>query len=226
MSGALRIIIIIFTFICLVTLVIFSTELVLLNRDREPNVMGHTPGNEDLNDEELEYPPEYDEPEGTDSEQNDDEHIEEEQIIVHAGERTTFTMPGNLTMILYVQTEYFEVVEDGARSLIYLRESEDVFLEVLMIVIPHGAQVFAEDFLAMDFGAEDAVTEGSQFIANSSVMGIFTMAVDEDSGFEAWIHEIYETDDLGIAFTIAYQDETQRNMLIELLDSLQLLPAD
>ena len=228
MNKTLKILIMFFTVVCFAMLVVFCVELVLQNRGVERGVI-QAPGNiDDLNDD-LQGYNENDDDEPPDDDPPEDEApeplLEWHEILMPSGE---------FVLGMYVDINSFEHddSEEVVDWFIYLGEGATAFLGIHMVLIPEDSDNYAIDFMENRFEVQGVPYEMYYYderyrsisISDSELSGVYAIAIDEDVTFKTWILAIPYTDNLGVAITIRYQDDTQRLALEAILNTMELLP--
>jgi len=230
MNKIIKRIILIFTVICAMVLIVFSVELILLNRDAEnedagPSVSGSpSPGNDNNGTGRGE--PEASPPAAANG--SGESPSSAEPAPPPKGTRIERLMPDDSNLVFYVDEESF------THTVTEMEDILDVFvfkgdgtadMEIRFVFMPLGVRAFADSFLKVNFEVEDSSTYGEESIRHSTLRGVFTSGTKSGTFYETWIYTFSdpEFDDMGIAFVINFQNETQRNALYDILDSLDMI---
>ena len=229
MNKTLKILIMFFSVVCLAVLVVFCVELFLQNRGVERGVI-QAPAvtTDDSNDQ----PPDYnDNEEYQPQEEEPPEDIPPEPLL----EWREIIMPsGEFVLGMYVDINSFEHddTEEVVDSFIYLGEGATAFLGIHMVRIPEESDNYAIEFMENSFGVQGVPDEmyyyderyRITFIGDSDLSGVYAIAIEEEVTYETWILAIPYTDNLGVAITIRWQNDTQRIGLEAILNTMELLP--
>ena len=233
MSRTVKNIVVVFTIVCVIFLVIFSAELILLNRDSE-------------NGERVSDLPESASPgsgnngagtgaaagaanQKSDSGENgESDPADQPPLPVPAGTRIVQTMPDDTDLVFYVDESLFERTandEEDVIDIFSFKGGIPAGLEIRFVFMPQGVSAFAEDFLEVNYGAANSSVEGEEPIRNSGLKGVFVSGIGDGMAYESWIYSFSdpEFDNMGVMFIINYQNERQRSLLHEILDSLEMV---
>lgn len=225
MNSTIKKIIVIFTILCALFLVVFSVELILINRNQEegdsgPAISGGAQPEDGENGEE---------PGTTGGDQpgaaagNGTSAPAGGTPPVPAGTRHDRMMPDDMELVFYVEEGQFEHTMSEQEDVIdyfSYRGAGAAGLEIRFVFMPHGVSAFANTFLEIDYGAQEITTGGEETIRRSRLRGYFASGTRDGTTYEAWIYTGFE--DMGLAFIINYEDQAQRNALNVILDTLEM----
>lgn len=233
MSKTVKSVVVVFTILCALFLIIFSAELILLNRDSdnsngEPDPAGSvTAGNgnngADKNPARGEGNSHADAVGGGASGSADGLRQP-----APTGTRNEQTMPGDMKLVYYVDDALFKhtetELEDVIDELSFIDGGPAGF-EIRFVFMPQGVNVFAEDFLEVNFGVGDSSVESEEPIRHSPLRGVFVSGAKNETYYESWIYKFSdpEINDLGLMFIINFQNEDQRSALHGILDTLEMV---
>ena len=232
MSRTIKSAVVVFTILCAIFLIIFSVELILLNRDSENNEGapalsgGQPPGNRNSDADVTNGSGETNAQASAGGDGAPD-RTGESRPPAPAGTRYEQIMPDGTYLVYYVDGELFGhtlTEEENTIDLFSFGGDETAGLEIRFAQMPQGINAFARDFLETDFGVVDSSVEGEESIRNSTLKGIYSSGTGNEALYEAWIHSFSdrEFDDMGVIFIISYQNEIQRSALYRILDTLEM----
>ena len=233
MNKTIKRVIVVFTILCAVLLIVFSLELILINRDTEkgnaePSQSGNQPVGNGSSSQGAE-------PSGTnspDTENSDGDTAptggSQPPPPPPVGTRYERLMPDDSDLVFYVDGDYFNHTETELEDILDIftyRGSGTAGLEIRFVFMPQGVSAYAENFLELNFGVADASVEGEETISRSRLRGTFASGTGNGTTYETWVYTFSnpEFDNLGVIFLINYQNETQRSALYTILDSLDMV---
>ena len=227
-----------FTVLCALVFVIFCIELIVLNGGRdgdsregqaasegasaETEGSGNSPPTiGDGKSSGESEPPESGQPDGDESPGG--------ARPAPIGKAHLLSMPDSMELVLYADEQDFEYTEDlGTEERLAMftyRDGENSSLEIRFgSVTLLGPDVLAEDIIG-DFPGDVRITQtGEGPILRSPLSAVSYFGKDGDLSYEIWIHTVLksETDSLAVVFIINYKDNTQRNALYAILDSMEM----
>jgi len=208
-------------------LIVFTIELILLNRsvddgDSEPALSGSAPDNADGNGDTETADAS---PPGTAN--NGGPGTSAEAPPTPTGTMHVRLMPNDMDLVFYVDANLFEhtlTEQEDIIDVFSLRGDGTATLDIRFVFMPQGINSYADNFLEVDFGAQVSASQGEESIRRSPLRGVFASGTMNDTTYEAWIYRFAdpELENLGLAFIINFQNETQRNALYAVLDSLEI----
>jgi len=232
MNKTIKKIIVVFTILCAVLLLVFSVELILVNRDSgtgdaEPSLSGSQPLGNGGNSDADPGTPEAN-PSGTSGSNGETTTSNDPPPPPPTGTRFERLMPDDVNLVFYVDGELFEHSETELEDIL------DVFrfkgggtagLEIRFVFMPQGVNTYADNFLEVNFNVSDSASHGEETIKRSRLRGVFASGTSDGTTYEAWIYTFSnpEFDNLGVSFIINFQNETQRSALYSVLDSLEMV---
>ena len=203
------------TFVCVIVLIVFCIQLIVLNRGVTPPEQGSviSGGSQNAGEEA--------EPEDTDG--------EDEISAVDApatprpppqGTRRQIRVSQSNMLIVYSQDELFDFEERDFDWWFLYTGGGLATLEIKHTMIsPQGIEAHALDFLNQYTGGTEAVYNGEASIGGSDLRGHHVTARHGNETYEAWIHILLDSD-LALAFLICYENDQQKNALYEVLGTL------
>jgi len=234
MNKTVKRVILVFTVLCALLLIVFSLELILINRDTdkgnaEPSQSGSPPPGNGNSNQGSETP-------GTSTPDTDSGNrnpapaggTQPPPPPPPTGTRYERLMPDDSELVYYVDGDYFNHTETEHEDILdrfSYRGTGTAGLEIRFVFMPHGVNTYAENFLELNFGITNASVEGEEYICRSPLRGVFVSGTGNETTYETWVFTFSnpEFDDLGVVFLINYQNETQRNALYKILDSLYMV---
>jgi len=136
----------------------------------------------------------------------------------------------NSTLVFYADNELFSLTEpvthDGL-GIIVFEGTGIAELHINIVAVPKDIKAYAGGYLSMDFGVGQSTVSDEDYIGLSPLMGVKVSGVSQGSTFEAWIHRLSAPDpeDIALAFVINYQNEAQKDLLYDIINSLDIIPA-
>ena len=240
MSKTGKNLLIAFTLVCMIVLIIFTVELLILNKDNNGDSNGisnggSNGGSENESSMSESVPSEADNsadisllsPSDNEPSSEITDNQPSDSALPNAGTRyslmiTSSDLPNNL-LVWYVDEELFECTDnDPDQVFSYLGEGT-ASLEIRVVYIPQGAETYAESYLNRYLDGNESYVSGIGQIRQSLIDGVFVSGVNDGETFEAWIHSIPDDPNyMGVAFVIRYSNNDQRNALYTILDTLDL----
>ena len=226
MSNLLKNILLGFTFVCLIALVVFCIQIIVLNRGVDPITPGSiVSGGIQQGDED---------PDATGDGSSDDGNGEgtggEEGMLdmpvtprpLPQGERHSWLVTENNRLIIYVRDDLFEF-EQRDRDWWFLYTGGGVAtLEITFTLVPLiGIAQHIETLLNEYSGSTRAEFTGEELIQNSELRGFHASVNHGGEMYEIWLHNLMDSD-LSLVFLINYANDHQREALYEALSSLSI----
>jgi len=209
--------------VCVIALIVFCIQLIVLNRGVEPKeqgsvVAGGPPqqGNEE---------PDGNEP--ADGDANTDGAIDtpDEQQTPRQppqGTRRTIMVSDNSRLVIYAQEELFDYdIGDIDWWFTYKGEGNAALGISFEFITFQGMAAHAESFLNSYAGGEEAIFSGEEAIRGSSLRGYHVTTQRGGETFEAWLYPMIGSD-ISLAFVINYSNDQQRDALYEVLSSMDM----
>ena len=210
-----------FTIVCVVVLIVFCIQIIVLNRGVDPAETG--PG--------ISSGPQGDE--GQDA-QGDDEQTgdgeDDPGTPVQAtprpppqGRRHEIRVTPESYLVVYARDELFNFEEREADWWFYYTGGGTATLEISYIMItPIGVAAHAESHLNNYTGGTDAQFTGEESISGAEIRGYHASAMYGGAMYESWIHTLLGSD-LALVFVIHYENNQQRDALYEVLSTLDMI---
>jgi len=218
MSNITKNLLLALTLVCVIVLIVFCIQLIVINRGVEPAGAGSTvSGDSQQEDEDTEE---------DENEPGDDEDFDPGPAITTPrpppqGTRYELRVTENSQLIVYAREELFEFTQDELDWWFTYTGGGAAALEISFTLIsPQGAAAHAETFLSNYSGGRSEFG-GEESIHGSPISGYHVSAQQGSEWYEAWIHTLADSD-LALAFVINYQNEQQRAALYEVLSSLEI----
>jgi len=236
LSKTAKNLILAFTVLCGVFLIVFSIELVMLNRDAGDEGAGQPspvetpdgtadnapgPGTDGAG------PAEGTDPDGDAGTGGDDGQPGGARP-APTGARHEMPVSSDMTLVVYADEELFEQIffesEDILRAFTYQGGGYAAF-RIDAIFMQAGVEEFAKDYLYNDFGVEASVVGREDYIGLSELRGVTITGAEDGTYYEAWIYSFTdpELEGQGLAFVISYENSAQKNALYDILDTLEIM---
>ena len=218
------------TLVCIIAIIVFCIQLIVINRGVTPVEPGTTisggtqqPAGETGSDSD-----EGDE-DASQGEDRDDGSDDEEAPPLQntprpppSGARRSFPVTSNSRLIVYSNDDLFDFVQgDLDWWFLYIGEGEATLEIAFEMVTTQGIAAHAETFLINYSGSESSQFNGEEIIQGSALRGYHVSANVARGTYEAWLHNL-EGSDLALVFVIFYENEMQKNALYEILSSLDI----
>jgi len=226
------------TLVCVIVLIIFCVELIVLNRNVDPAERGSTASEKPSAEEE--------DPDGdpTGEEQSGDtdgtgesgasgengtngsgDDAQRSPRPTPVGKRYELPMPHNMKLELYAKDELFDYIENDLDWWFVYSGGGIASLEISFTVTsPHGIAADAETYLNNYTEGDNSTGGGEEQIKGSPLRGYYVSAERDGEMYEAWLHSL-PASEFAIVFVISYRDDQQKNALYEVLDSLDIMSA-
>jgi len=215
------------TLVCVIALVVFCIQLIVLNRGVEPVGSGATvSGGSQQDDEDPDAEESSDVQDGEDGEGGFGDSLINAMPATPRpppqGMRASIMVAENTHLIVYYREESFDFeIGDLDWWFIYTGAGEAT-LEIAFTQIPQqGAAAHAETFLNNYSGSTTSEFFGDQSIQGSQINGYHVSARAGGGVYEAWLH-LLPNSDLALAFVIYYENDFQKEALYELLSTLSM----
>ena len=226
MNTTVKRIILIFTLLCVVLLVVFCVELLLLNRSVEnPEATPPEPPPAEVPPVEPEIPPAQPEDETPPS--DEPPQPPPGDGAEGAGTRYELALVSDVTLVLYVDDEVFEL-EDMEQTWIFNYMDGSAKFEISPVYLPQGAAVYANSFLDGYLNGEPYNIRGARPIGNSPISGIYATGATEDAEtVSAWISaiETVDGDNMGMVVVMTHSDDEGRDAILSALDTMTMITA-
>jgi hypothetical protein len=240
MNKTVKNIVMVFTLLCVLFLIVFCVELILVNREAAQNDTGAAisasePSQPDENEEGEEPANGNGEDNGNGGDSNGDNgdaNGGETIVIPVPQDGTRFELPmlgEDQTLIVYADESLFRYSEGEADWLFTYLGEGTASLEIAFdfITPPGGMERLAGVFLDGYLDGGESTVLGEQEIGESELRGhaITGEQADGDLTFEAWIHSLTGSMDVGTAvvFVMKYENEGQRAALYTIIDSMEMV---
>jgi len=215
------------TLVCVIALIVFCVQLIVLNRGVEPREPGATISSDSQQDDDEEDPDSEatdDETPNADGADGVSEPVQTTQRPPPQGTRHELLVDADTAtkLIIYAGEELFEFVENETNwEFVYSGEG-DALLEIgFMFVSPRGLAADAETYLSNYTDGAESEFDGEQPIQDSELRGYHLSAQHGSTSYEAWIHAL-PANDLALVFVISYINSQQRDALYEILSTMEM----
>ena len=234
MSKLLKNVIIAFTMLCVVVLIVFLVEMLIINGEnsdggeKAPTVSGSAPSGNLVNQGGGAPPSD------TGGHGNDGTTDEPPEPDVSrpppSGKRHELEISSDRNLVVYADEELFSYEEAESEDVIgafTFLGSGTASLEIRFVYMQQGVSAFVTNFLSMTYEIPGATVAGEEQIRNSPLSGIRVTGNKDIEIYEAWIHVFAdaEVEGTGLALVINYENEMQKLNLYEILDSLDIIEA-
>ena len=215
------------TLVCVIALIVFFVQLIVLNRGVEPRETGATVSGDSQHEDEKEDPDHDAAGEEMPDADGGDGDIEPAQLTPRPPPQGTrhellVAVDTETKLIIYAREELFEFVENETNWEFLYSGEGDAALEIgFMFVSARGLAADAETYLSNYTDGAETAFGGEQSIQDSELRGYYLSAQHGDTSYEAWIHALPDSD-LALVFVISYVNSQQRDALYEILSTMEL----
>jgi len=222
MSNISKNLLLALSLVCVIALIVFCIQLIVLNRGVEPKEQGSVVagGSQQDGDEQNGD----DEPSGDASADDDDRipDIQQTPPPPPQGTRRSIMVSENSNLIIYAREELFDYeVGDIDWWFTYKGEGNASLGISFLFITFQGMAAHAEQFLNSYAGGEEASFTGEESIRGSQLRGYHVSTQRGGETFEAWLYPLIGSDD-SLVFVINYSNDQQRDALYEVLSSLSM----
>ena len=209
------------TVVCIIAVIVFCIQLIIINSgvDRnQPGSASGTPGQSTGDDGD----------EAPDGENGDGEESGTAPVATPRpppqGTRHQISISDNNILVIYAREEIFEYEDEGLEWLFHYIAGGTATLEIVFTMIPpaQSGGDHAESFLNRYTGGTDAAFTREEMIQGSTVSGFHASARHGNNTYEVWIHDIVGND-VALAFVIQYENDQQKEALYDVLGTLDIL---
>jgi hypothetical protein len=218
-----------FTLVCIIVLIVFSIELIVVNRktgDNKTNGPSVSGNASDGTEKPTDKPP----ADGGSTATGNNPNQSTGPSTPPTGKPYTMRISSRDMIALHAEEELFEYAQMSDRYVFTYTDGETAMLEVRPIHIPLGAAKRAETILDSYLGGNEPQLGGAGPIKDSSLSGEYVSGVKDGETSEAWIYTMQDDPDndfidMGVAFIISYSNNEQKNALYDVLDTLTLISS-
>jgi len=215
MSNITKNLLLALTLVGVIALIVFSIQLIILNRGVEPadsgaTISGGSQGDEDPDNTENGY--------GTDGlfDPNPNTPRPPPQ-----GTRRDPLVAENTRLVIYSSDDWFDFEQSDFDWLLTYKGEGNASLRISFTSITQGVAAHAEDYLNNYSGSSTSEYTGEQAIHGSPVIGYHVTTQAGGSVYEAWIVNLDDSD-VALVLIITYQNDQQKDALYLVLSSLDI----
>lgn len=199
---------------CIVAILVFTVQLIVINRGVEPidrDVAAGSAPEAEVPDDEEDYEPEPT-PVATPM----------PTLPPRDGTREELRISVDKVLVIYYEPEVFDFVQ-GELDWQFLHRATAAGLEIeYMVLTPAGLTEDGLNYLNAYMGGEGAEFGGEENIHGSLVSGFHLHGRQDERIYEAWIYT-FPGGELAIVFVINYTNPTQRDALYSLLSTMEII---
>jgi len=208
--------------VCVIALIVFCIQLIVLNRGVEPREPESiTTGGPPQGDEDTETIGD----ESTEGDASPDDFSDMQQApppLPPQGTRRTIMVSDNSRLIIYARDELFDYdVGDIDWWFTYKGDGNASLGISFEFITFQGMAAHAESFLNSYTGGTGAIFSGEESIRGSLLRGYHVTAQNGGETFEAWLYPMIGSD-ISLVFVINYSNDQQRDALYEVLSSMDM----
>ncbi|MDR2590083.1 MAG: hypothetical protein LBC71_03730 [Oscillospiraceae bacterium] len=203
------------TLVCVIAIIVFSIQLIVINSGIEPDD-GLIPDGSNVND-----PDDDNGDNGNDPENNGDDDPALTPNLDPQGMRHSFLVSDNTNLVIFAKEELFDFEENDLDWWFLYTGGGIATLEIRhLFVTAQSIAIEAEVFL--NNYTDGALTEylGLDSIRGSFINGHHARAEKDGTTYEVWIHDLVNSD-LALVFVISYENNEQRDALYEMLNTMR-----
>lgn len=234
MSKTVKNILLVFTLICAIVLIVFCIELFLINRssDGEPgsSISNGAPGGNTNGEPGGGSPGEGSSAEEDPNAGNQPPDEPETAPPPPDGVRYELMISNTNKLILYVKDELFDYVDNETDWWYHYTGGGNAKLEIGATFVPPitSSEEHAAFLISGYADSDDLTIGGEQTVGGSAIRGYHITANKGGETYELWMHDLSDSgfDSLSIIFIINYSNDTQKNALYEVLDTLEIMQAE
>ena len=223
MSNISKNLLLALSLVCVIALIVFCIQLIVLNRGVEPRDQGSTisSGSQQGDDD---TDPDVDEPDadissGTGPGAGD---TQQPPRLPPQGTRRSIMVSDNSNLIIYARDELFDYERGDIDWRFVYTGDGNAMLEISFEFITfQGIASHAEAFLNNRTGGSEATLSGEESIKDSLLRGYHVSAQRGSETFEAWLYPLIGND-ISLVFVINYSNDQQRDALYEVLSSMDI----
>jgi len=227
MSNITKNLLLALTLVCVIALIVFCIQLIVINRGAEPRDQGAIISGGAQQEDEDADPADEDQDNGEDGDGSmfGDDGFDPDQMLQRPpaqGTRHALLVAEDSRLIIYADEELFDFEEgDLDWWFIYLGGGVATLEIAFTQISPQGAAEHAETFLNNYSGSDLSEFTGEDSIQGSPLRGYHVSTWAGDEMYEAWIHLLQDSD-LALVFVINYENDQQRDALYDLLSTLDM----
>jgi len=213
------------TFVCVIVLIVFCIQLIVINSGVDRGQPGSISGGSGQNaGEEGVDPPGSEEGSGEEGGTGSGAGGADVPRPPPQGLRRELIISDTSRLIVYAREETFSFVEADLNWWFNFTGGGTASLDItfMMLTSAQGINEQAEAFLNRYSGGTEAVFTGEQAIQGSVLRGYHVSSRAGSETYEAWIHDLIDSD-IAVAFVIKYDNEQQKEALYEVLSSMEII---
>jgi len=211
------------TLVCVIILIVFCIQLIVLNRGADPAGSGPAISSGSQSGEEPGSEGEGEEEPNGESGEGSNVNAPPTPRPPPQGTRHTLNVTQQSQLIIYASEELFDFEERELDWWFLYTGGGVATLEISYIVITaQGVAAHAESFLNNYTGGTEAEFTGEESIRGSELRGYHVSAMHGGEMYEAWIHTLLDSD-MALVFVINYERDQQREALYEILSTLDMI---
>jgi len=217
MSGITKNLLLVLTFVCVIALVVFCIQLIVINRGIDPL----DPGSGITGGSGQEGEGEPGDGENGDGEPSGPVATEPPQRPIPQGTRHQLHVSTENNLIVYAREELFGFEEDEIDWWFIYTGGGTASLEIShLMLLAQGIETIAETFLNNYTGSDESTFTGEEPIQGSQIRGYHVHAHHGVGRYEAWLHRLIGTE-IALVFVIYYENDQQRDALYEVLSTME-----
>jgi len=207
------------TLVCVIVLIVFSIQLIVINSGVERANPGSISGGSQNNGNGDEQP-------GGENGDGESGETPDEPTTrpPPQGLRHEIMLSDNNRLLIYAREEFFSFEEGDLNWWFNFTGGGTATLEIAftMITTAQGAAAHAESFLNRYSEGTEATFTGEEAIKGSNIRGHHAIARHGGTTYEVWLHNLDDSD-IALAFVINYENDQQKEALYEVLSTMDLI---
>jgi len=205
--------------VCVIVLIVFSIQLIVINS----GVERVNPGSISGGSQEGNNADETQDNQGENG-NNSNEPAAPTPRPPPQGLRHELIVSENSRLLIYAREEFFSFEEGDLKWWFNFTGGGTAKLEIefTMITVAQGAAAHAESFLNRYSGGTEATFTGEESIKGSLLRGYHATARHGGTTYEVWLH-VFDDSDIALAFALNYENDQQKEALYEVLSTIDLV---
>jgi len=222
MSNITKNLLLALSLVCVIALIVFCIQLIVINRGVEPLGSGSTISGGQSGSGASTPAPDDDDPDGDDDTDGDNTPPPATPRPAPTGTRHSIRVTEESRLIIYVREDRFDFEVGELDWWFTYNAGGHATLEIVFEMISgQGIGAHAESFLNRYSDNTGAEFTGEESIQGSPLTGFHVVSRLDSGTYEAWVHML-EGSDLALVFVINYETTAQRDALYEALSSIDL----
>jgi len=227
MSTTVRNLLLVFSLLCIIAIIVFSIQLIVINRPEKSDVA-------------AEQSPPVESSPGISTPPVQTSTSTASSPPVETPEQTTSTTPSpstatptgtrcempllpTLTIVMYADEEIFDFTVWNLNYVFTYQGAGTASIEILIDYIPEGLEARAQDILSNYTEGAESTIDGDVVIGRAMLSGVTATAMRGDDTYVAWLGYLTESDAMSLELIMQYRNEEQKEAIDALLATLEMI---